>query len=203
MENDKLEIGDVHIHNILNLNEGYISKLRYWRNQDFVRDNMFSQEIICEDEHIDFIDQLREKKGKYFYLCFIGEKPFGVLYYDYFTKNNNLEFGYYLVEDKYTNSGLGVIMEYALLNHGFYDLKVHKVFCRTLTRNEKVVSLHNNFGFLTEGILKQHIKIYDNYLDLAVQAIDKNTWNVNKPKIEKYIKVLLGTHTVGKIEGWC
>jgi len=32
-------------------------------------------------------------------------------------------------------------MEYSLLNHAFYDLKVNKVFCRTLSSNEKVCVL--------------------------------------------------------------
>lgn len=203
MDNDKLKIGNVHFHNVLNLNEDYISKLRQWRNQEYVRNNMFNQDIITEEEHNSFIASLKDNKEKCINVCFVGEKPFGVIHYDFFKENNNLEFGYYLVDSSYNNSGLGIIMEYAILNHAFYELMVHKVFCRTLTRNEKVVNLHSYFGFITEGILRQHIKIKDNYLDVTFQAIDKNTWDLNKSKIEKYIKVLLGTYTVGKIEGRC
>lgn len=201
MGNDKLKIGNVHFRNILNLDEEYIIKLRQWRNQDYVRNNMFNQQIISEEEHSSFVASLKDSQEKSINICFVGEKPFGVIHYDYFRKNDNLEFGYYLVDASYNNSGLGIIMEYALLNHAFYELEVHKVFCRTLARNEKVVSLHSHFGFFTEGVLRQHIKIQNNYLDIVFQAIDKNTWDLNKPKIEKYIKVLLGTHTIGKIEG--
>jgi len=96
---------------------------------------------------------LKDNREKNYYVCFLGNKPFGVLYYEFFRKNNNLEFGYYLTEQEFINSGLGIVMEYSLLNHAFYDLKVNKVFCRTLSSNEKVVSLHMNFGFETEGYL--------------------------------------------------
>jgi len=47
------------------------------------------------------------------------------------------------------------------------------VFCRTLSSNEKVVSLHMNFGFETEGILRQHVRINDGYEDITIQAITK------------------------------
>ncbi|MEN2775428.1 UDP-4-amino-4,6-dideoxy-N-acetyl-beta-L-altrosamine N-acetyltransferase [Acetivibrio clariflavus] len=200
MENDKLELGDVYFYNIFDLDEEYIERLRYWRNQDFVRENMFNQHIISEDEHNEFISKLKDNKLKRFYICFMGIKPFGVLYYEYLSNSNNLEFGYYLIDKNYINSGLGIVMEYAILNHAFYKLNVDKVYCRTFVKNNKVVSLHNNFGFLTEKIVKYYIKDNESYLDVAVQAIDKRNWENNKKSIEKYIKVLLGGNIVNEIE---
>ncbi|OQA16771.1 MAG: hypothetical protein BWY64_02453 [bacterium ADurb.Bin363] len=203
MDNDKLKSGDVHFHNILDLDAEYISNLRNWRNQDFVREKMFNQGLISEDEHGKFIEHLREISEKRLYICFIGEKAFGVLDYNLFINNNSLEFGYYLIEQGYTNSGLGIVMEYALLNHAFYDLNVHKVFCRTLSNNEKVISLHKNFGFLTEGVMKQHIKMVNRYMDVTIQAIYESIWRDNRIVIEKLLKVMLGNNNIGRIEERC
>jgi len=126
VDNDKLKDGYVNFINILNLDDMYVKKMREWRNQDFVRQRMFK-----EEEHARFIEHLKDNREKNYYVCFLGNKPFGVLYYEFFRKNNNLEFGYYLTEQEFINSGLGIVMEYSLLNHAFYDLKVNKVFCRT------------------------------------------------------------------------
>jgi len=144
---------------------------------------------------------LKDNREKNYYVCFLGNKPFGVLYYEFFRKNNNLEFGYYLTEQEFINSGLGIVMEYSLLNHAFYDLKVNKVFCRTLSSNEKVVSLHMNFGFETEGILRQHVRINDGYEDITIQAINERAWAQNRPKIEKYLRVIVDVDKIGPITG--
>ncbi|GAE87801.1 UDP-4-amino-4,6-dideoxy-N-acetyl-beta-L-altrosamine N-acetyltransferase [Acetivibrio straminisolvens] len=203
MDNDKLKDGYVNYINILELDNIYIDKLRNWRNQDFVRKRMFNQEIITEKEHARFIEHLRNNSEKSYYICFLGSRPFGVLCYDFYKKNNNLEFGYYLVEQEFINSGLGIVMEYSLLNHAFYDLKVNKVFCRTMSSNEKVVHLHTNFGFVTEGILKQHVKINDSYEDITLQAITESIWAQNKVKIEKYMRVIVDIDKISPITGRC
>ena len=112
MDNDKLKDGYVNFINILELGDAYINKLRSWRNQDFVRLRMFNQEIITEEEHAGFIEYLKNNREKNYCICFMGSKPFGVLYYEFFRKINNLEFGYYLVAQEFINSGLGIVMEY-------------------------------------------------------------------------------------------
>lgn len=199
MDNDKLKDGYVSFINILELDDIYIKNLRDWRNQDFVRQRMLNQQIITEEEHAGFIEHLKNNKEKRYYISFLGSRPFGVLCYDFDKKNNNLEFGYYLIEQDLINSGLGIVMEYSLLNHAFYDLKVNKVFCRTLASNEKVVSLHTKFGFVTEGILKQHVKTIGGYDDITLQAITESMWAQKKEKIEKYIRVIVDIGRIGPI----
>jgi len=201
VDNDRLKEGYVNYINVLELDDIYIKKLRDWRNQDFVRRRMFNQEIITEEEHAGFIEHLKNNSEKNYYICFLGSRSFGVLCYDFDRKNNNLEFGYYLVEQEFINSGLGIVMEYSLLNHAFYDLKVNKVFCRTISSNEKVVSLHTNFGFETEGILKQHVKMNDSYEDITFQAITESIWAQNRAKIEKYMRVIVDIDKIGPITG--
>ena len=73
------------------------------------------------------------------------------------------------------------------------------MFCRTLASNEKVVSLHTKFGFVTEGILKQHVKTIGGYDDITLQAITESMWAQKKEKIEKYIRVIVDIDRIGPI----
>ena len=69
--------------------------------------------------------------------------------------------------------------------------------------NEKVVGLHTSFGFVTEGILKQHVKINDSYEDIAVQGVTESIWAQSRVKIEKYMRVIVDIDKIGPITGRC
>jgi hypothetical protein len=44
--------------------------------------------------------------------------------------------------------------------------------------------MHLRFGFVREGLLRQHIRRGDNFLDVVVLSILRTEWDVQKPLIE-------------------
>lgn len=185
--------------NVTDLSEEYASKLREWRNQEHVRSKMFNQNIISSEDHARFLHSLKENKNKKVYVAFIDDRPFGSFWFEVFDDWNNLELSYYLIDEELLNSGLGIVLEYVMLNHAFYDLKAHKVFCRTLTYNKKVVDLHTKFGFATEGVLKEQVKLKDGYADICFQGIFLPDWEGNRVRIEKMINTLVGIQNIGSL----
>ncbi|ENK0555900.1 UDP-4-amino-4,6-dideoxy-N-acetyl-beta-L-altrosamine N-acetyltransferase [Clostridium sporogenes] len=180
---------EIKIIDILKLNQKYKNKLRIWRNQDFVRKNMFCQEIITKEQHSQFIDSLIERTDKKFLIAFRNNIPFGVLYYTFFEKDNSIEFGYYLIQQNDINSGLGIVLEYMLLEHAFENIGAEKVFARTFDFNNKVVNLHKKFGFHTENIFKKNTDL-DKLEDVHFQSIFKYDWNKKKKKVKPLVEFI-------------
>ncbi|AKA70305.1 GNAT family N-acetyltransferase [Clostridium scatologenes] len=180
--------------NILDLDDEYRINLRNWRNQDFVRSKMFNDSIISYDEHMKFLEILKKRNDKKFFVCFCDNKPLAVLCYDIF--DDSIEFGYYLVNKEYINSGFGAVLEYALLNHGFYKLNIYKMFCRTLDTNKKVIELHKKFGFQS---FYEKILVRNEYKHICRQVILKHEWKEKKKKIEKIIKYLIPLENIDEL----
>lgn len=172
---------------ILNLGDQYKNNLREWRNQDFVRQKMFNDKIISLDEHIRFLECLKENESKKIFVCFCNMEPFAILQYDV-CADNSMEFGYYLINKKWIDGGFGIVLEYAILNYGFYKLKVDKIFCRTLKINTKIIALHKKFGFQSEN---KKILLNDEYKDICYQTILIENWKEKKESIEKIIKYFI------------
>ncbi|SHJ67008.1 UDP-4-amino-4,6-dideoxy-N-acetyl-beta-L-altrosamine N-acetyltransferase [Paramaledivibacter caminithermalis] len=177
-------------------------QLRYWRNQEFIRKNMFNQDIISKEDHEKFLRKLEEDDSTKVFLTFYDNRPFGVLNY-HLREEDSLEFGYYLIDEKHISSGLGAVLEYVLLNHAFYNLKVKKVYCRTLTYNKKVINLHKKFGFIVQKTLKNIIKRDGKSLDACMQVIYPEIWEKQRTKIKKIIKYIIPLDDIGilKVEG--
>ncbi len=180
---------EIKIIDILKLDQKYKNRLRIWRNQDFVRKNMFCQEIITKEQHSQFIDSLIERADKKFLIAFRNNIPFGVLYYTFFEKDNSIEFGYYLIQQNDINSGLGIALEYMLLEHAFENIGAEKVFARTFDFNNKVVNIHKKFGFHTENIFKKNTDL-DKLEDVHFQSIFKYDWNKKKKKIKPLVEFI-------------
>jgi hypothetical protein len=173
--------------NFFNLNSEYKNKIREWRNQLFVREKMINKSIISKKEHEEFMTNL-SKKEDMFYLFFFNRRPFGVAYLKKID-SFNYEYGQYLIKKEDLNSGLGIIMEYVIHDKFFKNNNDKKIFCRTKTNNDKVIKIHNKFGYKDKKI----IKINDeNYL---LQEINYNDWVSNKQNIkttlEKIFKINL------------
>ncbi|MEY7998798.1 GNAT family N-acetyltransferase [Clostridium sp. Mt-5] len=182
--------------NILDLDINYKNKLRDWRNQDFVREKMFFSDIISEEDHKNFLRNLSIRNDKRVYVCSYDNNPVGVVSLDIFHENTSLEFGYYLIDKKFVNGGLGVILEYSVLNYGFNKLKVKYIFCRSKVSNKKVINLHSKFGF--RGLNKV-IKTQDKIFNIYYQQINKEMWENKKNKIEGIINFILPLDKIGEI----
>lgn len=169
--------------NIMDLDDKYKKELRNWRNQEFVREKMLNTHIITEEEHYKFLDRVKDNDDKRIYVSFKGDKPLGVITYEYFRDVDKVEFGFYLVDEKYMNGGYGIVMEYAFLEYVFDKIKPKKVFCRTKKENAKVISLHSKFGFVED----EEENVNGN---ICYQSISFEIWKGTKSYIERALKTI-------------
>ena len=87
-------------------------------------------------------------------------------------RNRKAEWGRWIIGDRENAPrGTGKEVEFLMLEYAFEHLGINKLFCEVLKTNEKVVSLHKRFGFVEEGLLKEHIFKQGAFVDVILLAL--------------------------------
>lgn len=147
-----------------------------WRNQDFVRNNMYNNSIIDYETHIKWFNRmLNDETFKYF----IYEKdsiPIGVIsFYGINYETKKASWAFYLGSEK--ARGAGVDMEQLALNYAFNELGLHKLYCEVLSFNTSVIEFHKKFGFSIEGIRRKDYLRDGIYYDIYQLALFKDEYD--------------------------
>lgn len=98
--------------NFINLDEDLIKQVWQWRNAPEIREYMYNKEIIPLENHLRFVQSLRERNDVAYWLVRKGEEPIGVTNLtDINIEESSAELGYYMLPSK-LNSGLGLEFAY-------------------------------------------------------------------------------------------
>ncbi|MFX1376829.1 MAG: GNAT family N-acetyltransferase [Promethearchaeota archaeon] len=74
--------------------------------------------------------------------------------------------------------GKGIVVEAAklIINYGFTELNLHKIYARIFNPNKRSLRVAEKLGFHKEGILKEHIYVDGEYVDCHRFSILKKEW---------------------------
>jgi UDP-4-amino-4,6-dideoxy-N-acetyl-beta-L-altrosamine N-acetyltransferase len=86
------------------------------------------------------------------------------------------EFGITLGDPEYRNKGYGKDMLLTLIEYGFNQLNLNRIWCEVYSNNESI-HLYRKIGFKDEGILRQHVFKDGEYLDSYILGMLKNEYN--------------------------
>lgn len=81
------------------------------------------------------------------------------------------DWAFYLGDRSKRGTGLGALVEYAMIYYVFFHLKLHKLCCQVLSNNLDVVRLHEKYGFEQEGVLRHHFYRGGMWLDVYLMAL--------------------------------
>lgn len=158
------------------LDEDTICNIRNWRNQEFVRCNMFCQDIISEEEHSQWIKRVKADDNKNVFVFYLDDVPFGVEIYTYDTENQWVEVGNYLVSEEYQAMGYGVILSYfgqeILYNVLGYNTMYSEIF--EFNKNALAVS---RFLKAKKEIRKEPAVLNGKTVNVIVLKGTKQYWN--------------------------
>ena len=134
--------------NILELDAAIWEKVRQWRNKDEIRTSMLSQHNISEKEHRSWLEGLRLKNDRKFFVVFNDGIPVGSAYFhniDY--ADSSSEWGFYIGDDAYKDKGLGKRIVFKLLGIFFGELKTKTLLTTELSHNKPAINIYNKFRF--------------------------------------------------------
>ena len=89
---------------------------------------------------------------------------------------NRAELGYW-VGKEYWNQGYCTEAAKAMLEYGFQELNLHKIYAHRITRNPASGKVIEKIGMIQEGVLREHVIKYDKYEDIISYSVLKSELN--------------------------
>jgi UDP-4-amino-4,6-dideoxy-N-acetyl-beta-L-altrosamine N-acetyltransferase len=154
------------------------------RNEEYVREWMFTGKKIGTEEHFNWIEQLRHDQSQ---ICFVivnnNTQPLGavnVKKIDHIHKN--AELGFYKT-GSITEKGLMTKCLSTVIDYSFDALGLEKIYSEAFEGNTKSINLHTRLLFTEEGFRRSHIIKEGIRIGVHLFGLLKNEWQFGKKKI--------------------
>lgn len=170
------------------LTEKDLELVREWRNSPEVCQYMYTENIITKDQQEKWFKKInQEETSKYWIIKYDNNKIGVANLSDIDKKNSKCFWGFYLGNSNIRGQGIGAKIEYNVLKYVFEEINLNKLCGEVLSFNEKVVKMHEKFGFRREGFLRNHIQKSDKFHDVVVIGLLSSEWNQLKVSLQKRI----------------
>ena len=147
-----------------------------WRNQDRIRANMYSDHIIAPDEHDRWFDRALTDHTAVYRIFEHQGRPLGFASLTGIDRvNDRSSWAFYLGEVD-APRGSGAAMELLMLDEAFGPAGIRKLCCEVFAFNAGIVRLHERFGFVREGLLKDHHLKNGEWQDVVCMARFAEGW---------------------------
>ena len=170
------------------MQKDHIEVVRKWRNSKEVSQYMYTEDIIsseAQQKWFEFIS--KSDKFKYWIIKYDNHLVGVANLSDIDYRNKSAFWAFYLGDTSVRGAGIGGKVEYHILKYVFEELGFHKLNCEVLGFNELVINMHKKFGFIEEGMFKEHIFKNDEYHDVYRLAIFANEWEKNKEALNNKV----------------
>jgi len=170
------------------LTENDLELVRTWRNSPEVASYMYSEKIISAEEQLAWFERLKTDTSSKYWIISYDEKPLGVA--NITGLSNVLEscyWAFYIGDTSVRGGGIGAKVEFNVLHYVFEELKLNKLRCEVFSFNDKVIKMHEKFGFRREGFYREHCKKQGEFKDVVALALLKSEWIQSKELLRKRI----------------
>lgn len=166
-----------------------LESMRCWRNAPEVRANMYTRHEIGVDEHLAWWARVAQRQDTQYFMYEAAGVPSGIVSFTGIDRvNGHAAWAFYAAPS--APRGTGSKMELLALDHAFGPLALHKLHCEVLAFNTPVVRLHEKFGFKIEGVLREHHRVEDRFVDIIELGILATEWAGHRPAMVAKIESL-------------
>lgn len=152
-----------------------LSLMLSWRNAPAVRANMYTRHEISEDEHRAWWSRTCQRTDQSYFMYEHETQPLGIVGITAIDMvNSNCSWAFYASPQ--APKGTGSRMEYLALEYVFGSLELNKLYCEVLAFNTPVIKLHQKFGFVVEGVLRQHHQVDGEFIDIHRLGLLQAEW---------------------------
>lgn len=135
-------INSIKLVNFTSLDTKEIKMIYNWRNNPKIAKYMINKSITW-DEHLGFIDSLKNSQDKIYFLVYKDGLAIGVISFINISKNS-CEFGIYASPDL---RGMGDLLMSTIINYAFNRLYVKEILAKAFMDNLKAIALYKKFEF--------------------------------------------------------
>ena len=116
-----------------------------WRNHPNIRKWMFTQEVINLHDHLNYIDSLKRREDRIYFLVKQASIPIGVIDFTNIDHDNKqAEFGIY---SDPAVKGIGNILMNAIIRYAFHILRLATLISEVFEDNTAAIKLYNRYNF--------------------------------------------------------
>ena len=125
----------------------HLTLILRWRNNDWVRKNMFVQDILQEKDQLDWFNSINNASNYYFIIEYLGEKV-GLIHAKNFSEEDGIgEGGIFIGEHDYLETWASVMASICLLNFIFAKTNINRSMVRVQAHNRRAISYNLKLGY--------------------------------------------------------
>lgn len=133
-----------------------------WRNAPEVKKNFCIQDDMTREIHLNWFKNKIEtgEVEQFIIIDRTTNLPVGSTYLrDIDMKNMKAEFGIFIGENSARNKGIGTDATSLIVQYGFKELNLNKIFLRVFANNLGAIKAYEKAGFEYEGTAKEDIRL--------------------------------------------
>lgn len=151
-------------------------KVLNWRNRPEIADVMFTNDLIAWDDHLAWMSRALADSSARYWVVEHADRPVGVASLnDINLRHRRCSWAYYIGEPD-TPGPVGLSVEFEVMAIVFDDMGFNRLISEVLASNQRVVALHENVGFVKEGVLREHVVRNDGAHDVVVLSMLADEW---------------------------
>jgi len=163
-----------------------IEQMRLWRNSPEVAQYMYTDQEITAEQQMNWYNQVKtDKTKKYWIIEYNGQDKGVASLYNINEQFKSCYWAFYLGDSSARGAGIGAKVEYNVITHVFEDMNFNKLLCEVFVSNDKVIKMHEKFGFRRESYFREHILKNSEYSDVVGLALLKRDWALLKDNYQR------------------
>lgn len=162
-----------------------IATLVAWLNDAGLIDMLGGRGLASTAGMRRWLDDLRSEQGRtrwHFLVCLHeGERPIGVTGLSAIDRvNGQAEFAIGLAKSVMRDRGYGTEAARLVLDFGFHDLRLHRVYLDVFAFNTPAIRLYERLGFVHEATLREAEQQHGRRVDVLLMSILREEWELRR-----------------------
>lgn len=157
-----------------------------WLNDPEVRDNLELYQPLSMPQEERWFEEILKRHTDEQPLCI--EIQFGgswqlignISFFNLDRREQSTEVGIFIGEKKFWGKGYGTDAMMLMINHGFMDLNLNRIFLRVFETNPRGIRSYEKAGFSHEGQMRQARYQKGRFVDVLFMSILKDEWTDTK-----------------------
>lgn len=165
-----------------------IDLVRTWRNSPDVSQYMYTEAEITAEQQENWYQKIKDDPSSRYWIIEYNDRKIGLASLTGISQTfSSCYWAFYLGDTAIRGGGIGSKIEYNVLEYVFQELKLNKLRCEVFVFNDKVISLHEKFGFRREAYYRQHVRKQGRWQDVVGLAMLRDEWAIYREAMRKKI----------------
>lgn len=166
---------------LLPLQHADIKLVRTWRNSPEVAQYMYTDEPISHEQQEAWFEKVKTDPSSQYWLIQYSDQKIGLASLTGISYAlSSCYWAFYLGDTSIRGAGIGSKVEFNVLEHVFNELHLNKLRCEVYVFNDKVISMHEKFGFRREAYYRQHARKNGKWQDVVGLAMLREEWEQSR-----------------------